>query len=217
MSFRGLTIAEAWRFGKEPFKFIIALVLKAMAFKGPKQWLPPEACEKFCDETQLSPKAVAHLVPLVQRARALGYTHGKFGTLTRNLDPHTKEGFSYLALHQDGMRTVFIGFVSSDSSGTVRDTVAVTGSLCSDAYDDIEFVNHGNYMDGTRTSRKIRVKGQQLEDIDRAMLDYIGKSRAAIRHFPSFDQMKAHAVAMSHKAYETRIARGLFVYVGEQP
>lgn len=216
MSFRGLTLRETWRFGKEPFKFAIALILKAIAFKGPKQWLPSHTAETFCEEADLTLAAREYLLPLVARARALGYNTGRFHIISRNLDSHTKEGFSSVVLNDDGKRVLFLGYILSDSSGELKATVVVTGSLATAKYEDIEIVNHPNYLDATATSLRIRIPGKELEDVDRALQDYIARSTSQVRRFDSFEAFKAHADAMNTKNDEARVARGLYVYVGEQ-
>ncbi len=216
MSFRGLTLRETWRFGKEPFKFTIALILKAIAFKGPKQWLPSHTAETFCAETDLTLAAREYLLPLVARARALGYNTGRFHLISRNLDRHTKEGFPHVTLHDDGKRALFLGYILNDSSGELKATVVVTGCLASVRYGDIEIVNHPNYLDATATSLRIRIKGKELEDVDRALQDYIARPTSQVRRFESFEAFKAHTDAMNTKNDEARIARGLYVYVGDQ-
>lgn len=216
MSFRGLTLREAWRFGKEPFKFTIALVLKLMAFKGARQWLPSHAAEEACEEADLSPSAREHLLPLLARARALGYNTGGFNRIARSLDPHTKEGFSHILLHRDGKRALFLGYILNDASGELKATVAVNGSLATAEYEDIEIVNHPNYLDATATSLRIRITGRELEDIDRALQDYMAKTTSQVRQFASYAAFKTHAKAMNDKNEEARVARGLYVYVGEQ-
>lgn len=213
LSFRGLSLAEAWRFGREPLKFTIALGLKVVGFKGPPVWLPTHEGEIPCSIDELSTRARLELLPEVEKAQDLGYVNGGFNRLSRNLDPHTKDAFSYMALHEDGRRSIFIGYVLNDSSGALKSTIAVTGSLGNAEHDDIEFVNHRNYMDGPRTSRKIPVEGKTLADIDRAMQDFIARSPSPIQHFPSLEAMKAHAAAMSIKTFDSRIARGLYVFV----
>lgn len=214
MTFRGLTFREAWRFGKEPLKFTIALVLKLIDFKGPKQWLPAHECETLCEEANLSESARQHLLPVVEQARTLGYTAGQFTIMSRNLDPSTKEGFAYLALHHDKVRWMFIGYIASDRSGTTRRTVPITGGLSTSAYDEIEFVNHPNFLDAGPWSRKIGVTGQTVADLDAAMQKFIATSRDVPRQFSSVAEVRSHAAAMGVKNFDARIARGLFRYVG---
>ncbi len=217
MTFRGLTFAETWRFGKEPLKFLIALGLKFVGFKGPQQWLPPHECETVCEETMLSTAARENLLPVVEQVRALGYTTGLYTVLSRNLDSHTKEGFAYVALHQDKMRTIFVGYIASDASGAMRRNVAVTGALSTSTQDEIEFVNHPNYFDAGPWSQKVRVSGKTVADIDKAMQDFIGRSREVPRQFSSIAEVRAHVAAVGVKNYDARIARGLFTYIGDEP
>lgn len=214
MSFRGLTLAEAWRFGKEPLKFTLALALKLIAFKGPKAWLPPHECETVCTEAELSVWAREHLIPAVQTARSLGYTRGQFAVLSRNLDANTKEGYSYLALHDDGMRGIFTGYIASTTTGPLEHTVAASGILSTEQHPYISFVNHRNYMDGSPESRAIRVSGRRIEDLDKKMLDFMRHSRSVVRSFPSFAAMEAHGREMEQRNFDARIARGLYQYVG---
>lgn len=214
MSFRGLTLAEAWRFGKEPFKFTVALVLKAIAFKGPKQWLPPHECETACEEAGLSAGAREHLIPVVQTARSLGYTTGRFSVLSRNLDENTKEGYSYLALHDDRMRGIFIAYLASTATGSLQPTVVSTGILSTEQNPDISFVNHRNYMDGVPEARVVRVSGAGIVDLDNTMMDFMRQSRSPVRRFSSLAALTAHGREMDAKNFDARIARGLYQYLG---
>jgi len=129
INFRGLTLREAWRFGGSPFRFALALVLKANAHRAGKLWLPAHEAEAPCPEADLSPEARLHLLPVVTAARDLGYTEGRFGRMIRILDPAMKQGFSYLALHRDRQRGLSVGFVVNHAAGVTRNVVVLTGAL----------------------------------------------------------------------------------------
>jgi hypothetical protein len=210
LHYRGLSLRECWRFSREPFKFAIAVILKVIDFKGPQQWLPTDEAEVECAETELSENARQHLLPVVAEARALGYRRGRFGTFAHNLDPHTKEGFSYRALHDDGTRLLFIGLVQSDASGKLVSKVAPAGMIAFSDGTNTAFVNHNNYLDGSTTSRTVMVSGQRVSEIDRAMVEFAKRQPVAPRHFSSYDDMKIYSDQVERAHWETRIARGLF-------
>lgn len=211
MSFRGLSVAEAWRFSREPVKFVLALALKLGGMRGAKMWLPPLECEEPCDEAALSDKARELLLPHVREARALGYARGGFRRLVRWLDPNTKEAFAFVALNSDGKRALFLGYVLSDAAGSAKATVSITGSLRTGEGVDAVFVNHYNYMDSGRVSRTFHVKGSRPADVDAAMEAYAAKHGFEILPFRSLDEMLRYAAEREDLTWETRIARGLFV------
>lgn len=209
MNFRGLSLAECWRFSRGPVKFTLALGLKAIGFSGSPMWLPPHEGEADCAESDLSPEALEHLLPLVAELQALGYARGRFSRMARNFDPHMKQGFAYRALHDSGRRALFLGFVQNDSSGTLTTTVAPTGAMVLGDGTSVEFVNHHNYFDGTKTALKVAVKGAKVADLDAAMLAYAQAQRSPLRSFASLEEMKAFNDQAEIALWETRIARGL--------
>lgn len=213
MSFRGLSFPEAWRFSKGPVQFLLALGLKLIGLKGAKQWLPPHECETFCEESELSDTARARLLPLVERARALGYIHGRFSRLSRNLDPNIHEAFSHLALNNDRMRSLFLACIVSQAGAEMKTSVTITGGMFR-GDQDIGFVNHVQYLDGPRTSVTIRVRGLELEDTDRTMVEFMRTSTTPFRVFQSFEEMKAHSIQVDIRTWDSRIKRGLFVPEG---
>lgn len=209
MNFRGLSLAECWRFSRGPVKFALALGLKVAGFSGSPMWLPPHESEEDCAESDLSPEAREHLLPLVAELQALGYARGRFSRMARNFDPHTKQGFAHRALHDGGQRGLFIGFVQNDSSGTLTTTVSPAGAMVLGDGTSVEFVNHHNYFDGTKTARKVAVKGAKVADLDAAMLAYAQTQRVSVRSFASLEEMKAFNDQAETALWETRITRGL--------
>ncbi len=209
MSFRGLSLAEAWRFGREPFKFTIALILKVLAVKGSRQRLPTYAAERECDPNEVPAGDHGALLEEVRRALDLGYTTGRFQTATEILDPNCLDGFSYMALHDDRRRTIFIAGIRNRAQDVVTYNLATAGSLRTTESDDIEFVNHRFYLDSPPPSRKVRVKGKGIQAIDRAMVAYLQRVEAI--PFADFAELKRHADRISDRAFDARIARELFV------
>lgn len=209
MNFRGLSLAECWRFSRGPVKFTIALGLKAIGFSGSPMWLPPHEGEADCAEGDLSAEARERLLPLVAELQALGYARGCFSRAARTFDPHMKQGFAYRALHDSGQRSLFIGFVQNDSSGTLTTTVAPTGAMVLGDGTSVEFVNHHNYFDGTKTAWKVAVEGAKVADLDAAMLAYARRQRSPLRVFATLEEMKAFNDQAEAVLWETRIARGL--------
>ena len=109
LNYGGLTWCELWRFSeRKPLVFFFALGFKLSGKRGARIWLPARENERPCAEVELSERARATLLPIVNEARALGYANGRFSTLARRDDPASKEAFSYAALHEDGVRTLFL-------------------------------------------------------------------------------------------------------------
>ncbi len=210
--FRGLTVREAWRFSRGPFKFIIALVLKVIAFKGPNYWLPPHECEETCGEDALSPEARTALLPLVEEARALGYGGGQFSKLIRILDPGTKQGFGFAALHRDRQRVISLGFIVNSTGSTTRSVVGLMGALVTAGGVNHEFLNHHNHFDNGGITQKHYVRTSTIAGLDTAMQQCQAASRDTFRSFADFATMKAHAQSVEVQAFDTRIARGLLRY-----
>ena len=214
LNFRGLTLREAWRFSGEPFKFLLALVLKAAAFKGSRQWLPAHECEASCTEDQLSPEASVHLLPAVAEARALGYDEGRFHQMVRILDPNIQQGFGYAALHRDRRRFLFIGLVVGGAPGRVKPVLAFSGALVTTQAVTLEFLNHRNHLDNSGVTQKIMVRGKTLGAIDAAMQQTLAAGSETFRTFARLEAVQQHLRDVEVQAFDTRIARGLLRYVG---
>lgn len=212
MNFRGLTFAESWRFAGGPFVFLIALVLKAIRFKGARMWLPTHQAEERCTEAELSEGARTRLLPEVEKARALGYGDGRFIRAARIDDPAMKEGCAYIALHADRTRALMVAYtVNAPAGGVEKTAVCATGALSLADGGDVAFLNHRNYMDGEPTTRHVVLKGCSLADLDAAMAAEIAKLGMNAKSFSSWEEMKAYAEAADERAFEGRIRRGLFI------
>lgn len=210
MSFRGLSLREAWRFSKRnPLLFLVAMVLKLVGMRGALQRLPTERVEVPCREADLSPSARTHLLPVVQQARDLGYADHLFTTLNEILDPNTLEAFACLLLHRDRRRALYAGFLKSKADGAVKDVVTVTGALATIGEGDFEFADHDNYLDPPRGAHIVRLRARGVDAIDRAMQKFAGAHD--VRAFSGFADMRRYALEAVGRACEDRIARGLFV------
>ena len=213
MSFRGLSLSEAWRFGGEPFKFTIALILKAIAFKGPLGRLPSHHAERECDISEIPNQEHAKFLEEVESALRLGYREGRFYTQTENHDPESIDGFSYIALHDDMRRSIFVGSVRRKGVTGITHSLASTGSLrCHDS-DDIEFMKHQFHFDSPPPSRKIKIKESGVIAIDDAMQNYMIRHEAI--KFPSFIALREHIKTITERVEASRVDRGLFVYEKE--
>ncbi len=210
MSFRGLSLAEAWRFGGEPLKFTIALVLKLLAAKGPRQRLPTYAAERECDPAEVPAGEHQRFLAEIKIALDLGYAQGWFQTNREILDPSLVDGYGYTALHEDRRRAIFIGGIRNRVLDKVNYNLATTGSLRTIESDDVEFVNHRFFMDSPPPSRKIWVRTRGIRAIDQAMLAHLEHTQAI--PFADYAELKQHSNRMSDRAFDARIARGLFVF-----
>jgi hypothetical protein len=214
INFRGLTIREAWRFGGGPLRFALALVLKAAARKAGKLWLPAHECEEPCTEADLSPEARRELLPVVTEARGLGYTEGRLCRMARILDPHMRQGFSYLALHNDRQRGLFIGFVVNNAGGSTRHVTMLSGMLVGADGTNHEFVNHRQHFDNGGLTRKHQLRSRSVTEFDTALQSFMAAARDTFRTFDSVAELKAYLRALEDRSFETRIARGLLCYSG---
>ncbi len=208
--FRGLTLREAWRFSGGPFQFVLALLLKAAAFKSGRVWLPARECEAPCAEADLSPEARQDLLPVVDAARALGYTDGAFARAIRILDPNMLQGFSYLALHRDHQRGLFIGFVLNSAAGTTRRIVALTGALVAADGTNHEFLNHRQHFDSGGLTCKHQLRSRTVAEFDASIQSFMANARGTFRSFDSTAALKAYMQTVEDQTFETRLARGLF-------
>ena len=210
MHFRGLTLRECWRFGPDPLRFTIAVILKTINFKGPNQWLPVHEAEGVCAESDLTEGARGHLLHVVSAVQQLGYRRGEFGCLLHNLDPNTKEGFSYRAIHDDGIRCLFIGYIASTASGTLKHTVIASGVVVRRDESHVEFLNHRNYFDGNKRAVRVKVSGSQPADVDRRMAEYLARHGGDVKTYSSLAVHKQDSIDYETSQWDTRIARGLF-------
>lgn len=216
ISFRGLTLREAWRFGGSPFRFALALFLKATAHRAGRLWLPAHECEAPCTEADLSPEALRDLLPVVTAARDLGYTGGRFSRMIRILDPAMLQGFSYLALHRDRQRGLFIGFVVNRAAGVTRNVVVLTGALVGADGTNHEFLNHRQHFDNGGLTRKHQLRSGTVAEFDTALQAFMATARDTFRTFENVAELKAYLQGVEEQSFETRIARGLLRYVGPE-
>ncbi len=214
INFRGLTLREAWRFGGSPFRFALALVLKANAHRAGKLWLPAHEAEAPCPEADLSPEARLHLLPVVTAARDLGYTEGRFGRMIRILDPAMKQGFSYLALHRDRQRGLSVGFVVNHAAGVTRNAVVLIGTLVGADGTNHEFLNHRQHFDNGGLTRKHQLRRGTVAEFDTALQAFMAAARDTFRGFDNVAELKAYLQSVEEQSFERNVARGLFRYVG---
>ena len=214
--FRGLTVREAWRFGGSPFRFALALVLKATGHRAGKLWLPAHECEVACTEADLSPEARRHLSPAVGAARDLGYTEGRFARMVRILDPAMQQGFSYLALHRDRQRGLFVGFVVNRAGGVTRNVVVLTGALVGADGTNHEFLNHRQHFDNSGVTRKHQLRSGTVAEFDAALQAFMAAARDTFRSFENVAELKAYLQSVEEQSFESCIARGLFRYLGRE-
>jgi len=217
INFRGLSLHEAWRFGGGPHRFVIALFLKAGAVKAGKFWLPAHECEEPCAEADLSPEARQDLLPVVTEARGLSYIEGRFSRAVRILDPNMKQGFSYLALHRDRQRGLFIGFVVNSAAGNTRRVTALSGALVGADGTNHEFINHRQHFDNGGLTRKHQLRSRTVTEFDAALQSFMATARATFRTFDNLTELKAYLQSVEVRSFETRIARGLLCYVDDPP
>lgn len=209
--FRGLSLAELWRFsGRNPFTFGISLILKLIDFRGPEMWLPIHESEQLVDESEVGDFAMNYLRPHVEAARSLGYRDGSFSRMIRASEPSMKESRGYYAVHDDGVRLVLIGFTVSDAPGMPPAAISISGEVYHETGGSVQFVDHANYMDAPGLVRHVRVNGKGLPAVDEAMRDYVLTSRSAIRRFGSFTEARQFGEQAEIKIWDARIARGLF-------
>jgi|GEM_PF-6128773 len=214
INFRGLTIREAWRFGGGPLRFALALVLKATAHKAGKLWLPAHECEEPCTQADLSPEARRGLLPIVTETRGLGYTESRFSRMARILDPHMQQGFSYLALHRDRQRGLFVGFVVNTAGGNTRHVTALSGALVGADGTNHEFINHRQHFDNGGLTRMHQLRSHTVTEFDTALQSFMAAARDTFRTFENIAELKAYLRSVEDQSFETRIARGLLCYSG---
>jgi hypothetical protein len=215
VNFRGLTIREAWRFGGGPIRFVLALVLKTAARKAGRLWLPAHECEEPCSEADLSPEARQELLPVVTEARGLGYSEGRFCRMARILDPHMQQGFSYLALHRDRQRGLFIGFVVNNATGSTRHVTVLSAALVGADGTNHEFVNHRQHFDNGGLTRKHQLRSRTVTEFDAALQLFMAAARDTFRSFENVAELKAYLRSVEDRSFEARIARGLLCYIGK--
>lgn len=215
LNYRGLNCRELWRFSEgKPFALLIALGLKITGKRGIKCWLPARENEANCSADDLSESAKAKLLPVVEQARALGYENGRYTKLVRRDDPSAKEGWSYAALHRDGVRTLFLAFaVMKPENQKALEKLTVVGAINLVSGASIAFTSERVFLDGAPNVERIFLKDGSVASVDRAMADRAAKSGYSLLRFDGWEALKQHADDATDLAFAARIRRGLYVWV----
>lgn len=212
--YRGLTLAEAWRFSNGPISFILALILKMKGFKGAIMWLPTSEAEQECARTELSDRARAVLEPIETNLLTRGYCTPLFIRQTKVFDPHNREAYGLVTLHKDGDRIVHVGFGVMVAGEREIQAVSISGGII-DAKKDMtySFVSHKNYFDAHGYSKRIVVKRAGVGDTDGAMKVFIAAHRDIARRITTIADFRSISACLDAKAWDMRIARGLVLPV----
>ncbi len=210
--YRGLTMAEAWRFSKGPLAFLTALVLKIKGFKGSVMWLPTTEAEQECARTDLSDRARAVLDPIESSLLALGYGTPTYIRQTKVFNPKSREACGLVALHNDGNRIIHVGFIVMASGVREVQALSISGGIV-DAKQDktYSFVSHRNYFDAHGYSERIEVKHARIGDTEEAMQAFIAAHRDNARRFKTLADFRSAVAGIDAKAWDKRIARGLVI------
>lgn len=215
MSFRGLTLREAWRFSSGPVTFILALALKAIGFRGSKMWLPGHESERLGNASELSADTQVALAPLVAEAANLGYTPGRYIHVIPDRNPSTVDAGAYLCLHRDGNRILHLARVVTEAAGTATSRIHLNGAIV-DLNRDLtyDFCESKAHFDGDGYATKFHVREATVTAVDAAMRSHLEKQPGLARKFASLDDLKRVTDRIDAAQWHARVGRGLFLPIG---
>lgn len=214
MTFRGLSFRECWRFGGEPLKFAICLVLKAIGKQGEEMILPAHANEREVAETEISDTARSYLQAHIAKAAELGYSRRRWVTLVQPLPKTSKESYGGYCLHDDGVRVLFIAYLCSVATGVPRYKVVVSGLLArGDASREL-FSAERAYFDCPYITRH-RVSRHDVATVDAMMQARLAQGRsAALIVFGKLPDFTGWMNQANVRSFDDKIERGLYHRVG---
>lgn len=216
MSFRGMSFSEAWRFSTGLVTFLVALGLKAVAFKGPKSWLPACEGEAFCEESQLTEAARNALRPLIAEAGELGYAPGRFIRILPGKSEAAKDGAAYLCLHRDGNRILHLAYVVTEAAGQITTAVVVTGGMVDQVQDlTYDFTHTKAFLDGEGFAIRHHVRKAGVTAAEASMVEFLTRNGGAVRRFSSLAECKTITDRIDSAMWQARIRRGLYIPVGD--
>ena len=177
-------------------------------------WLPVHETETFCDLEDISAEARRHLAPLVERAAMLQYSAGRYQLLKHWFDPTVRDSAAYVALHDDGIRALQIGFAhtvaNAGGNAVERKIVNVTTSFFTGGLASLNVQNHKIFMDDGLPTRRIVLKRRSLEDVSTRIDTELRDTQGRPMRFRDFASYCDHAEQVDEEAWTHRIERGLF-------
>ncbi len=214
MNFRGMSLGECWRFSREPFKFLICLVLKISGKEGEKVILPPHENEREIVWADLSDDARHHLESPMSEATKLGYRRVRWVVQKQSFINTIKESFGCHALHDDGRKVLFVAYIASSASGEMKKKVTVVGILPKKDSRRELFTTEEKYFDCPYLRTRVVSPGT-VEQIDAIMQKRV--DAADDGEFAAFDTLPGltdHLNAANVASFDDKIRRGLYVWLG---
>lgn len=216
VNMQGASLKECWRFGGSVLGFLIALFDKVIRKKMFSfVWLPTYEAEVVCSIDDYGPLTRERLAPLVKMAKCSGYREGRFSKITKLIDDTVRESGAYVALHEDGMRVITIGFVYVlNVSGSVpvetKQTYIRTGFMTHDMQ-TVVALNYRHYWNDGELSRKICMPRSNLVEISERVGKELKKSDKPVVSFNDLGHMLEVSRPVEEREWLQRIKRGLIV------
>jgi hypothetical protein len=220
LRYRGLRLREGWRLGG-PAAFPVAVALKLLGVKGAYLWLPPGDTERPCAKEALSAEAQARLAAAADDLAGLGYREGLYGRLIISLDPAFKDGGSYRALHEDGKRMIFAGYLRQETPQGARvvrrDVLNISGLILGEGGQAVAVVNNRNYLDDDGAAKVVEAIAADPAFVVARLKGELDAAPWPVRRFTGIEPAAAAMAERDALAWEARIRRGLVVKVsGEE-
>jgi hypothetical protein len=122
-----------------------------------------------------------------------------------------------LALHRDGVRTLFLAFLIMQPENQVAvEKLTVVGGLNLANGSRIGFTSERVFLDGAPNVEQVFLKDGSIASVDRAMTERAAKLGFSALRFDGWEAMKQHADDATDAAFATRIRRGLYVWVASE-
>jgi hypothetical protein len=216
--YRHATLRELWRLlGPRPF--CLGLLWKLFDQRGYYVWLPPSQNMAYCGPEALTEEARGYLTSVVAEMTGLGYRRGVFRRLVRNLNPLWKDAGAYLALHEDGVRTlsaIYTDVASTVASVPAARRVCHSGLIITEDQLGTAVVDHRFYLESGPQTRLIRFKPVGLRGIDERLQQEIQGARGPLRRFATVDELCSALDDRNDRWHEQLVQRGLYQRVSDE-
>ncbi len=214
LCYRGGTVGECRRMGG-PVGFLVGLAFKLVGKRGYYLWLPDPVLERICDEGELTAESRERLAPVVAAAAESGCSPIGFVRPPLPLSPVFRDAGAYWALCEDRRRILGAAYTHVQASGSappVRST-SLYGAMLRPDRRAVTVVTTRHTLDDLGWTQTVRLNTSRLADVAERLL---AEARGDEVSFPDPHTAMASLDEHAREAWERKIARGLFLRVGEK-